>query len=43
MGTIAIDLIDGERLAELLKHYELGIRTKMIEQVTIKGDWFQAI
>ena len=35
--------IDGERLAELLKHYELGIKTEMIEKVTIKDGWFQAI
>ncbi len=40
-GAIAIDLIDGERLCELLKKYDLGIRTEMIEKVTISEDWFR--
>lgn len=42
-GAIAIDLIDGERLCELLKQYGLGVETKMIEQVTIQRSWFQDI
>lgn len=42
-GAIAIDLIDSERLCELLKQYELGVETKMIEQVVVKPDWFAGI
>ena len=39
-GAIAIDLIDGDRLCDLLKQYELGVSTKMIEQVDVDADWF---
>ncbi len=42
-GAIAIDLIDGDRLCNLLKQYDLGVKTEMIEQVTIAKDWFEAI
>lgn len=42
-GAIAIDLIDGERLCELLKQYDLGVKTEMIEKVTILEDWFKSI
>ncbi|WP_084649916.1 restriction endonuclease [Stappia stellulata] len=39
----AIDLIDGERLCDLLKQYELGVATRMIEEVTVNGDWFDSL
>jgi len=39
-GAIAIDLIDGDRLCELLKQYDLGVKTQMIEEVAISMDWF---
>ncbi len=42
-GAIAIDLIDGERLCELLKQYELGVKTTMIERIDIQSDWFVGI
>lgn len=44
-GAPAIDLIDGDRLAEKLKQLSLGVVTKKIEveQVTVDKDWFQAI
>lgn len=42
-GAIAIDLIDGERLCELLKENRLGIDTEMIEQVRIHADWFDRV
>ena len=42
-GAIAIDLIDGDRLCDLLKDNGLGIRTEMIEQITIDGDWFAQV
>ncbi|MEJ8476519.1 restriction endonuclease [Roseibium algae] len=42
-GAIAIDLIDGDRLCDLLKQYDLGVKTQMIEDVTINGAWFDSL
>lgn len=42
-GAIAIDLIDGERLCELLKQYDLGVKTEMIEKATTLEDWFKSV
>lgn len=42
-GAIAIDLIDGERLCQLLKQYELGVSTRQVEEVNIDADWFREI
>jgi len=42
-GAIAIDLIDGVRLCDLLKQYDLGVSTTMIEKVDIQADWFSSI
>jgi len=42
-GATAIDLIDGERLCELLRENGLGVATEMIESVTIDPNWFKAI
>jgi restriction system protein len=42
-GAIAIDLIDGDRLCDLLKQYELGVKTTMIENVDINQEWFSGI
>ena len=42
-GATAIDLIDGARLCDLLKDNNLGVETKMIENVTIDPTWFKAI
>ena len=42
-GAPAIDLIDGETLAEMLKTLGLGVTVKMVEQVEINTDWFGAI
>lgn len=41
-GAIAIDLIDGDRLCDLLKEHELGVETEteMIEKVRIRAEWF---
>ncbi|MCR9072556.1 MAG: restriction endonuclease [Alphaproteobacteria bacterium] len=41
-GAIAIDLIDGQSLCELLKQYDLGVRTETVERVTVETDWFEA-
>ncbi len=40
-GAVAIDLIDGDRLCDLLKQYELGVHTKTIEQVRIDNAFFE--
>ncbi|MDE0678716.1 MAG: restriction endonuclease [Gammaproteobacteria bacterium] len=40
-GAITIDLIDGDRLCDLLKENELGVET--IEQVQIQRDWFETV
>lgn len=42
-GAIAIDLIDGDRLCDLLKLYELGVKTQMIEKVDITHEWFASV
>ena len=44
-GAIAIDLIDGNRLCDLLKENGLGVNvaTEMVERVQIDSDWFQKI
>jgi len=42
-GAIAIDLIDGDRLCDLLKENELGVETEMIERVRIRSDWFEGV
>lgn len=42
-GAIAIDLIDGDRLCELLKDNRLGVETKMIEEVRVLPEWFETV
>lgn len=42
-GAIAIDLIDGNRLCDLLKENCLGVKTEMIESVRIQSNWFENI
>jgi len=42
-GATAIDLIDGELLADKLKELGLGVRTKMVEAVEIDDDWFTSV
>ena len=42
-GADAIDLIDGNRLCDLLKENALGVETEMIEKVRIRSDWFKGI
>lgn len=42
-GAIAIDLIDGDRLCDLLKQFELGVTTTLVETVSVKNDWFKMI
>jgi restriction system protein len=40
-GAPAIDLIDGDQLCDLLRQLKLGVRTEMVERVTVASDWFK--
>lgn len=42
-GAPAIDLVDGALLADKLKELQLGIKTEMIEKVTVDKDWFTSL
>jgi restriction system protein len=42
-GAPPIDLIDGDQLAEKLKELKLGVVTELIENVSVKEDWFKEI
>lgn len=40
-GATQIDLIDGERLCDLLKELKLGVSTENIEKIKINDDFFE--
>ena len=42
-GAIEIDLIDGERLCDLLKDKGLGVEVEMIEKINIQSDFYRKI
>lgn len=44
-GAPPIDLIDGERLCELLKDHQLGVRTttRTVEEVAVNADFFATL
>jgi len=42
-GAPPIELIDGELLCGKLKEFNLGVNTKLIEEVSINPDWFNKI
>ncbi len=42
-GALAIDLVDGDRLCDLLRKLKLGVATEVVERVTINSDWFKKI
>jgi len=42
-GAPPIDLVDGDQLTEKLKEFGLGIKTEMIEKVTLDKQWFRDI
>ncbi|MCA1621342.1 MAG: restriction endonuclease [Acidobacteria bacterium] len=42
-GASAIDIIDGEKLAEKLKELGLGVRVEHVERVKIDEEWFKSI
>jgi restriction system protein len=42
-GAPPIDLVDGDELARKLKELGLGVKTEMVEKVTVEADWFKQI
>jgi restriction system protein len=42
-GAPAIDLIDGDQLCDLLKQLKLGVRTDMVEKMTVEPIWFEGL
>ncbi|MDT6941885.1 restriction endonuclease [Brucella pseudogrignonensis] len=42
-GVPAIDLIDGERLAVLLKEMGMGVKTEMVEKVSVVREFFDDV
>lgn len=42
-GATPIDLVDGDRLCELLKDYSLGVIKRTVEQITVNSDFFADI
>ena len=40
-GAPAIDLIDGDQLIDKLKELNLGVKTELVEKITINIDWFK--
>jgi restriction endonuclease Mrr len=39
-GAPPIDLVDGDRLCELLRDFELGVSTRTVKEVLVHRDWF---
>jgi restriction system protein len=42
-GAPPIDLVDGNQLADKLRHLRLGIRVETVEKVTVDESWFSSI
>lgn len=42
-GAPPIDLIDGAALCEHLKRLNLGVTTELVEEVTVRKNWFQSV
>ncbi|MEL1255597.1 restriction endonuclease [Flavobacterium sp. DGU38] len=42
-GAPPIDLIDGELLCDKLKEFNLGVKTELIEEISINAEWFSKI
>ena len=42
-GAPPIDLIDGDRLADMLKLLKLGVRTEMVERVVVDEGWLGSL
>jgi restriction system protein len=42
-GAPPIDLVDGDRLADMLKQLKLGVRTELVERVVVDEDWLGSL
>jgi restriction system protein len=42
-GALAIDLMDGNELAQKLKDLGLGVKIETVERVEVNKDWFSGI
>ncbi len=42
-GAPPIDLVDGDQLADKLKELDLGIKTEVVEKVSVDEEWFKKI
>ena len=42
-GVAPIDLIDGAQLADKLKELALGVKTELVEEVTVDENWFLSL
>ncbi|HQU80405.1 MAG TPA: restriction endonuclease [Azonexus sp.] len=42
-GAPPIDLVDGDELAEKLKELALGIKTELVERISVDESWFESI
>lgn len=42
-GAAPIDLVDGDQLADKLKELGLGVKTELVEKVTVEPSWFLSL
>nr|WP_259569832.1 restriction endonuclease [Shewanella baltica] len=42
-GSAPIDLVDGDQLPDKLKELALGIKTELVEKITVESHWFLSI
>ncbi len=42
-GAPPIELIDGDQFCDLLKQLKLGVRTEMVEKMTVEPIWFDSL
>jgi restriction system protein len=42
-GAPPIELIDGDQLCDLLKQLKLGVRTELVEKMTVEPGWFEGL
>ena len=42
-GAAPVDLVDGDQLADKLKEMALGIKTGLVEKVTVEPEWFLSL
>jgi restriction system protein len=42
-GAPAIDLLDGDQLCDLLKQLKLGVKTEMVEKMSVEPGWFDTL